>query len=334
MALTTYLTVNGTIYSQKKSGARTHFIHDALGSIAATINDGGSVVNKYTYKPYGELLSKTGVGEDPRFLWVGGTGYRTTGRRWAEKYVRRRHYGEQQGMWTTVDPLWPEESAYGYVGGNPVNYVDPSGTSAIRQLMGLQIRTVPNSNAKYVSIGCNEDELIEINDAIRSICYGNRAQKVDNCFSGRCGQDQDYRDCMQNVCKGISILRISCKWGSCCKQNDCACTENNVIYFCKGGDPVYGAQLPGCGAFQCVLAHEILHTCGFFHFGESALSKSRSEATWQPCSRYEDCLCSTCLEELMGPCNAMYRLKGNAYTKFDCDKFLNDPPCSIGVNHV
>jgi hypothetical protein len=32
--------------------------------------------------------------------------------------------------WTTVDRLWPLESAYGYAFGNPITYVDPNGTAA------------------------------------------------------------------------------------------------------------------------------------------------------------------------------------------------------------
>lgn len=35
------------------------------------------------------------------------------------------------GMWTSVDPLWPSEMAYGYVEGNPIYKVDYSGEQMI-----------------------------------------------------------------------------------------------------------------------------------------------------------------------------------------------------------
>jgi hypothetical protein len=41
--------------------------------------------------------------------------------------VRARHYASQQGQWTSVDPLWPEERAYGYAAGSPTGATDPSG---------------------------------------------------------------------------------------------------------------------------------------------------------------------------------------------------------------
>ncbi len=49
---------------------------DALGSVTGTLNASQAVVNTYRYKPYGELLAKTGAGLDPRILWGG---YRASG---------------------------------------------------------------------------------------------------------------------------------------------------------------------------------------------------------------------------------------------------------------
>ena len=42
-------------------------------------------------------------------------------------YVRARHYSYLTGNWSTVDPLWPNESAYGYVGGSPISWIDFAG---------------------------------------------------------------------------------------------------------------------------------------------------------------------------------------------------------------
>ena len=42
-------------------------------------------------------------------------------------YVRARHYSYVTGNWSTVDPLWPDESAYGYVGGKATFWDDQFG---------------------------------------------------------------------------------------------------------------------------------------------------------------------------------------------------------------
>ena len=42
-------------------------------------------------------------------------------------YVRARHYSYVTGCWSTVDPLWPDESAYGYVSGQSLFWIDPTG---------------------------------------------------------------------------------------------------------------------------------------------------------------------------------------------------------------
>jgi len=57
-----YYSVGGEIIGEKSGGVRTDYLTDALGSVTATVDQAGSVINRYTYKPYGALLAKTGVG--------------------------------------------------------------------------------------------------------------------------------------------------------------------------------------------------------------------------------------------------------------------------------
>jgi len=127
MPITYYDTVNGQLIGETTSGVRTEYLTDALGSVTATVNSSGEIVNTYRYKPYGQLLSKTGSGEDPRYLWTGNTGSRRTLVTYAEQYNQARHYGSKQAAWTTVDPLWPEELEYLYVAGNPIVATDEFG---------------------------------------------------------------------------------------------------------------------------------------------------------------------------------------------------------------
>ncbi len=106
-----YYTVGGEIIGEKSGGVRTDYLTDALGSVTATVDQTGSVINRYTFKPYGGLLAKVGVGADPLNTWVGSLGYRQTAKKYCDVYVRARHYDTVNGRWATKDPI-------GYGGGD------------------------------------------------------------------------------------------------------------------------------------------------------------------------------------------------------------------------
>ena len=146
MAVTTYRTYNGRLRAEVTDGVRTTYLTDALGSVTATVDSSQTVLNTYRYKPSGDLLAKTGSSPDPRFLWTGDTGSRTTGLAYSEQYNRLRHYGSKQAAWTTVDPIWPVENAYVYVRSKPVTSTDPMGLSGITQqnCISLQLPIPPS----------------------------------------------------------------------------------------------------------------------------------------------------------------------------------------------
>lgn len=130
MPTTNYHTVNGEIIGESTGGVLTNYLSDGLGSVVATVNSAATVVNTYAYKPSGARLAKTGAGADPRFQHVGSHGIVTSTRIHAEEYMRRRHYSNLTGAYTTRDP-----SAHGtefgvpyiYVRQNPTTLIDPSG---------------------------------------------------------------------------------------------------------------------------------------------------------------------------------------------------------------
>lgn len=134
MASTSYYTVGGRILGQRdSSGDRTDYVRDQLGSVIATTNQSGTVLNRYRYQPYGGIAEKTGTAPDPRFQWVGAHGSRTTEVSNVSNYIRYRHYGAKYARWTTVDPLWPSEPAYIYVANSPVVFSDPDGLIPINK---------------------------------------------------------------------------------------------------------------------------------------------------------------------------------------------------------
>ncbi|MBZ0212479.1 MAG: hypothetical protein K8H99_01655 [Nitrospirae bacterium] len=79
MPVTNYHTLNGELLGETGPGGRRFYGKDALGSVVATCDQNGTLENTYRYEPYEGLLSKTGSARDPRFMWTGSTGSRTTG---------------------------------------------------------------------------------------------------------------------------------------------------------------------------------------------------------------------------------------------------------------
>jgi|GEM_PF-4850289 len=76
------------------------------------------------YWSYGEIRTSTGTNPS-NWGYVGFLGYYTDSDN--SIYVRARIFRPDLTRWLTVDPFWPSQVAYGYVMGNPINLVDPSG---------------------------------------------------------------------------------------------------------------------------------------------------------------------------------------------------------------
>jgi RHS repeat-associated protein len=113
--------------SEITDGVILDYVPDALGSIHSVIDQDANVVKTMRYKPYGEVLSRSGTVADRHYQWVGTYGYRATFAPSSSHYVRARHYSATAGSWSTVDPLWPSQRAFVYVNGGPTVWIDPSG---------------------------------------------------------------------------------------------------------------------------------------------------------------------------------------------------------------
>ncbi len=120
-----FYSVNGQMMGYESGGVKKDFLTDHLGSITAEIDQTQTRTYDTRYSAYGRNNWSTGTGCG--FGWVGSYGYRETGLFHMSHYVRARHYSYITGNWSTVDPLWPDESAYGYVGGRATNALDYTG---------------------------------------------------------------------------------------------------------------------------------------------------------------------------------------------------------------
>lgn len=235
MAFKSCHTVNGRIRGETDvSGLQRDYLTDAVGSVTATVDQSGAVENTYRYKPYGERLAKTGTGADPRFLWTGETGSRTTGAAHAGQYNRARHLDTETGTWTSVDPLWPEEQAYVYVGGNPTTWTDPNGTTI--RVQGCKCeRCIPGTRDKEPV----KDPLLP---AAQRAC-----DKLRKCMSDpKC--KAKMVDCVsKHASSALYILE--------CMAKKCGPRNHDITLYC-GGPSCNGV----CG-FMAWWDHDDIHVC-------------------------------------------------------------------------
>ena len=115
-----------------KGSDRLYALQDALFNVVALTDDTGSVKERFAYQPYGESEElnpdfTTYTGND--YNWE----YRFTGRELdietGLQLNRNRFYHARLGRWVSRDPILYRGgmNLYGYVGGRPTYYVDPSG---------------------------------------------------------------------------------------------------------------------------------------------------------------------------------------------------------------
>ncbi len=125
MAMSVYYeNLDGELISENRGGTETFYTSDTLGSVIECRDDTGTKIYGAEYWAYGEVRITNGSNPSPWFF-VGTLGYH--GVNFVGTYVRRRVLKPQQARWATVDPLWPEESAYAYVDNDPLGQEDPSG---------------------------------------------------------------------------------------------------------------------------------------------------------------------------------------------------------------
>jgi RHS repeat-associated protein len=116
------------IIGQQRDTDWSYFAYDALGSVRMMTGAGGGVTNRSNYDPYGVPIEQSGVA----ITSLGFTGQYTDPS--GLLYLRARYANLSTATFLTMDPVqgvvggqsvrW---NPYLYVGGNPVNYIDPDG---------------------------------------------------------------------------------------------------------------------------------------------------------------------------------------------------------------
>jgi RHS repeat-associated protein len=113
--------------AMEEGGVVYRFLTDVRGSVRAIANaSNGTIVQRLTYGPFGETIEDTRPGRQP-FAYAGGLYDPDTGL----TRFGARDYDPKIGRWLAKDPIGfsgGDASLYSYVGQDPINSIDPSGT--------------------------------------------------------------------------------------------------------------------------------------------------------------------------------------------------------------
>jgi RHS repeat-associated protein len=120
-------------FARNDTTGRTYFLSDAINSTIALTNSSGAIQNQYSYDLYGNTTQSNASFTNP---------YQYTGREADTAglyYYRARYYSPAMGF-ISEDPAGfagGQLTFYGYAGGNPVMYRDPSGKFLPEAVAGI-----------------------------------------------------------------------------------------------------------------------------------------------------------------------------------------------------
>ncbi len=283
-----YLYGHGHIAQQKTN--IQYFGLDGLGSVRQLYNSSGQIVSDRQFDPYGNQMSKTGVGT---------TNYGFTGEQSDASglvYLRARYYAPGQGRFVTKDMSAGDYTSpatlhgWNYVEGNPVNLMDPSGQCTglagadklsgalptglfgnpnyILDLFTLQaakyefeaLSEAWQECAKNLQIAGNQ---IQQGDLLGAVAYGSGAVSIANTVLGAA----QNRLAQNNT--AVALLAsdrgsISDRFGAEVRIGQLGLEIASIIvpaaYAGKGGLQALGASLSRARSVEGVLS-EILSTC-------------------------------------------------------------------------
>jgi RHS repeat-associated protein len=112
--------MDGLLSQQRPDASWQWALGDGLGSVRGVVNSSLSPQDSRLYTPYGETSQLSGTAQ---------SSYGFTGEPKDSNdllYLRGRYYRPSIGQFVSLDPL-ETANRYGYVGGNVVNRVDPTG---------------------------------------------------------------------------------------------------------------------------------------------------------------------------------------------------------------
>jgi RHS repeat-associated protein len=116
----------GGLLAFTSEGESAWYFSDANGNVANLFTSADTAAAAYTYDPFGRRLTASGtLATANAYQWSGKEYHEPSGL----VYYLYRFYDPQNGRWLNHDPLGEEGGVnlYGFVGNDPINYVDSDG---------------------------------------------------------------------------------------------------------------------------------------------------------------------------------------------------------------
>jgi RHS repeat-associated protein len=197
---------------QLRSGVTSYDETDGMGSVTSLSSASGAIAQTYTFDSFGNQIASSGSLTNP---------FRYTGREFDMEtnlyFYRARYYDSTAGKFVSEDPLRfgaGDVNFYDYVGGNPINYRDPSGQTSIPIIIhgnwcgpnwtGHQFEEYNPAHAKLYR------QPIDAADAVckqHDICYY-QCRVTHSCDAGA------RSNCMRTICDATLMLEMpSTGWG-------------------------------------------------------------------------------------------------------------------------
>ena len=119
-----------------RDGNRYYLHYDQVGSLRAISDASHNIVKEITYDTYGNILSDSNPSFKVPFGFAGGLYDSDT----KLTHFGYREYDAYTGKWTAKDPILfagGDSNLYGYVLGDPVNWIDHVGLNSFDPLTGI-----------------------------------------------------------------------------------------------------------------------------------------------------------------------------------------------------
>ena len=193
--LSEYVNTNNIdeVLTMDRGGVTYYYHYDGLGSVTEVTDSAGTIVENYTYDPYGNPSVTNSLIENP---------YMFTGRRWDEEstlyHYRARVYDPSFGRFLQRDPIgyYDHMNLYAYVRNNPLNYIDPEGELPLFSSLMETPEEIEEGQRRRAEHERGLQELID------------RINRGDSGFSTICPKEPSTFDQMSWALSSVSFARV------------------------------------------------------------------------------------------------------------------------------
>ena len=207
-------------------GNVVYFSSDLIGSVSILTDANGTILNKYAYDTFGNILTSTET-IDNQFQFVGSDGVICDLGPQSLYYMRARYYDASTGRFISEDPLGlsaGDSNLYRYCRNNVIQNVDPAGLAFVKRGLGASELTSRISSSAYYAFFPRILPINKIIDALNieplhEHYLGDNGYNVGYFPDGIHGENRSYTTTSDHkhyddnlIRQAVENLRKSGKW--------------------------------------------------------------------------------------------------------------------------